>query len=157
MRIWGLPRRKKDDYYITFLKYVHRAIGEGRTVEYPDVWPHVQGIHPTVSEEAFQRAFLSATEPVVGEGHINLLDNLKCGNHMVLTLEAYFHLLEHEELEQARSSSTTALRVAIAAIVITGAFALASLILPMVSSTTVEVESAQIVDLKEFIESQVAP
>ena len=51
--------RKKDDYYITFLKYAREIMGEG-TVDYPAVFEHVHSIHPKVSEEAFKRTFLQA-------------------------------------------------------------------------------------------------
>ena len=51
--------KKKDDYYITFLKYAHEKMGIGDgTIEYADVFDHVRRIHDDVSEQAFKRTFL---------------------------------------------------------------------------------------------------
>ena len=153
---------KKDDYYITFLKYARdkMVVGDG-TVDYDDVFEHVHSIHGDVSEHAFKRTFLQAVVTVLFQGRAAHYDDIDSGTPLVLTLEAYFQLLEHEELEQARTSSTKALRVAtralwaaFGAMVITVAVALASFIVPMFEPTAVEIDPTQIADIKAFIESQ---
>ena len=52
----------------------------------------------------------------------------------VLSMEGYFHLLEHEELNEARRSSRNALRVAIAALVISGILSAVSIFVQLAPS-----------------------
>jgi len=58
----------------------------------------------------------------------------QAGDRYILSLEGYFHLLEHDELQEARKSSRDALRVAKAAIVISGGLALVSVYLQLSSA-----------------------
>ncbi len=156
---------KKDDYYITFLKYAREIMDAGDgTVDYSDMLDHVRSIHREVNEAAFKRTFLQAVATVTDLRREILQEDIDKKVPMVLSLGAYFHLLEHTELEQARESSTNALRVAtkafwaaIGAMVITVGVAVASFIVPMFYPTTVEIEGTQITDFKQFIETQANP
>jgi len=56
----------------------------------------------------------------------------------MMNQEAYFQLLEYEEMEQARSSSKWALQVAIVAILITLGVSAASLIVPFIYPTNID-------------------
>ena len=156
---------KKDDYYITFLKYARERMGAGDgTVDYSDMLDHVLSIHREVKEQAFKRTFLQAVVTVISQRREILEEDIEKKLPMVLSLDAYFHLLEHTELEQARESSTNALRVAtwalwaaVGAMVITVLVAVASFIVPMFYPTTVEIGGTQVSDIKQFIETQANP
>lgn len=156
---------KKDDYYITFLKYARERMGAGDgTVDYSDMLDHVCSIHREVNEQSFKRTFLQAVVTVISQRREILEEDIEKKLPMVLSLDAYFHLLEHTELEQARESSTkalrvatSALRVAFGAMVITVAVAVDSFIAPLFYPTTVEIEGTQVTDFKQFIETQANP
>ena len=64
--------KKKENYYITLLTYIHQKMGEDKTVDFPEVYGHVHTTNPTVSEEAIKRAFFHAVEALsdFGEGHL---------------------------------------------------------------------------------------
>ena len=97
-----------DDYYITFLKYAREQMRVRKGgLDYAGIFEHVCNIHGEVDELAFKRTYLQAAVPVGSLGRATQLDDI--GNvDMVLSLEAYFHLLEHEELLDARKASQAA-------------------------------------------------
>lgn len=108
----------KDDFYITLLKFIRdkNALGEG--VSYNDAKTHIGSTHPEIIEEAFKRTFFNNLVQALadfGQGHDTQI--AKNTPH-ILTLDAYFHLLEHQELREARQSSSRAHYTAIFAIVI---------------------------------------
>lgn len=51
---------KKDDFYITMLKFMRRKAIAGEPAERPETLAHVQGIHPQISPEAIGLAFYLA-------------------------------------------------------------------------------------------------
>ncbi len=120
--------KKKEDYYITLLKYAREnmVVGEGE-VDYPAVFEHVRSLHSQVSEQAFKRTFLQAVVTVIYQGREAHEDDIASGTPLVLSLDAYFHLLEHEELQEARRASLNALIMATLALVISAGLASASI------------------------------
>ena len=47
--------RKKDDYYITFLKYARERIREEKPIiDYSDAFNHVHSKHPEVGDQTFK-------------------------------------------------------------------------------------------------------
>ncbi len=101
-----------DDFYITTLKYGRSALVNSADVNYNEVRDHVKSIHPNINEEAFSKLFWSAFVQLddFGKPYLELIRN---NTPHALDKEAYFHLLEHEELKEARTSSKRALCVAI--------------------------------------------
>lgn len=100
-----------DDLYIELLRYGKKHLADGVTIK--EAQAHLDNLYPksavVESLPSFTRVFdqvfrqeLGGSEPFV----------------QYFTMEGYFHLLEHEELKQARRSSNIALGVAIAAIII---------------------------------------
>ena len=76
---------------------------------------------PQLSEETFNYFFHDVTSMLQHHGAKDLPEKYR------LSSDAYFQLLEHEELEEARASSRQALHVAIGAICISIFTALASI------------------------------
>ena len=153
---------KQENYYIAFLKYAceKMTVGEG-TVDYSDIFKQVSSIHPMVSEPTFKRTFLQAVVPVIYQGRAAHEDDIANGNPLVLTLEAYFQLLEHEELEEARRASQRAESHAFRAIVVAVVLGLLTLVFSinehfnpnMVIINTNQVETFQ-EDMQEFIREE---
>ena len=108
---------KNDDFYITTLKYGRNALPNSKGVNHNEVRDHVKRIHPNINDEVFLRMFFSEFQALqdMGKGHVHHIEN---DTPHVLNIEAYFRLLEHEELEEARTSSKRALFVATGAIAI---------------------------------------
>lgn len=127
-RSMGGQKNKKYDYYITFLKYAREKmeVGEG-TVDYNEVFQHVHSIHGDMSEPAFKRTFLQAVVTITFLGREAREEDIDNGTPMALTLEAYFHLLEHQELQEARMASNRAITMATLAMVISAGLAIASI------------------------------
>ena len=134
---------RKDDFYITTLKYGRNALAKSEGVNYNEVRDHVRSIHPKLNDEAFSRIFWSAFEALQDFG-TSSDDRIKNNTPHTLNLEAYFHLLEHEELEEARTSSRRALRVATWAIGIAIATAVVSTFIQLTVPTNVVFDDQQI-------------
>ena len=103
---------KKDDVYISFIKFMKAKTAETGTIstnecrdflaaEFPD-------LHKSVALSLIGDISKTIFRPAVERGP----------ERRELKVESYFRLLEHTELEEARASSKWALRVAIFAIVI---------------------------------------
>ena len=107
--------RKKDDYYILLLKYAREQIEKGNTVHFKEVYDHVRAAYPSLNEEAIKRTFFDAMERLAdfSEGYDGMI---KKETPQTLTLGAYFQLLEHQALQEARRSSNRAFIAAMAAI-----------------------------------------
>ncbi len=106
----------EDDFYITLLKFIRDGTNSGG-VGYNDAKAQIESSHPELPEEAFKRTFFKIVQELAdfGAGHDALIQK---NTPHILTVDAYFHLLEHQELCQARQSSTRAHYTAIAAILI---------------------------------------
>ena len=109
---------KRDDYYITFLKYAREKLREEAPIEFSYVFKHVHSKNLEIGELPFKRTYLGAMETVANQGRAPNDDDITSGTPMVLKMEAYFHLLEHEELREARLASKIAAWLALAAIII---------------------------------------
>ena len=134
---------KSDDFYITTLKYGRSALSKSADVNYNEVRRHVKSIHPDIEDKVFEKIFWSAFERLeYFEGRY--ADLIKNNTPHALNIEAYFHLLEHEELGEARTSSRNALMVAIAAISISTVTAAASIWIQLKNPTDVVVSGSQI-------------
>ena len=113
---------KKDDPYITFLKYTRGMMREGKTPHFTETFAFVHDLHPAVKQDAFQNIFFQAMEPVADQEGVaaSYADRIKNKILYVLNMASYFHLLEYEELREARLASRTAAILALFAIVIAG-------------------------------------
>lgn len=117
---------KKDDFYITTLKYGRDALAKSEDVTYDKVKSHVKEIHPNINDAAFLRMFFSEFDALKDSGSSNL-HHIQQNTPHVLNIEAYFRLLEHTELQEARASSRQALQRSTWAIVISAFLAVASM------------------------------
>lgn len=138
----------KVAFYITLLEYIRdkNALGEG--VNYNDTKAYVQNIHPEVSDMAFRRVFSDTLVTAIADvGDARELQ-FNQGTPFVLTRDAYFQLLEHQELQEARQSSKRAHYTAIAAILISISVGLWQI----VKTPTVELDKSQFSQLIEAIE-----
>jgi len=102
---------KQDDLYIAILKYGKEHIGENVTPGDIKKYFKENNYEIDVPSGAFQRLFFDVFSDPKGRG---FNDNLPC----IMNMEAYFRLLEHEELKEARQSSKEARKYAIIAICI---------------------------------------
>ena len=82
-----------------------------------------------VSEQAFKRTFLQAVVTIIFQGREARDEDIENRTPMVLTLEAYFHLLEHEELQEARMASIKALTMTTFALAIASVLATVSILI----------------------------
>ena len=105
---------KKDDLYITALKYAREKSIEGGNLNIQNFQTHVQDIHPKADPNAIALIYNQAIDSSAKRGFIRL--------------PAYFLLLEHEALREARQSSSRSLRVAIGALVISTLVGISSII-----------------------------
>lgn len=123
-------RENKDDFYIVLIKYGKQHLKDGVTES--ETREHLIkngfAVDTDVKNLFFHDAYLYCfgSQFERSRGCFN--------NHEErhsLNLEAYFHLLEHEELGHARKSAEEAKRIAIRAIAISGVFAFLSFALSL--------------------------
>ena len=116
------PLNARDDFYITLLKFISHRMTAGQLVSIQEVVEYVQEKHPNVSELAIRRvSFEAVTNVDIGQ---NLEEKDKS-----MELEAYFHVLEHAELQEARRTSKNAMFAAIAAMLISASLAFAAIVI----------------------------
>ena len=119
-----------DDLYIEMLRYGREHLGHGVTIA--DTRTHLRKLHSGAelveSETRFGNTFGETFLPIAGA------DNPSGIQMYSLKMEGYFNLLEHEELNEARRSSRNALRVAIAALVISGILSAVSIFVQLAPS-----------------------
>ena len=96
--------KNEDDFYITTLKYIRKQTLNQSTVDHPETLRYVLDECPTATEPMITRIY---NHSVHDHGHWS-----------TMTPDAYFQLMEYEELHQARESSKTALLFAILALVV---------------------------------------
>ncbi len=150
-------KQRMDDYYITFLKYARKKMSFEGTIDYVDIFGHVHGIHPEIKESNFKRTFLQAVVTVIFQGREARDEDISNGTPMVLSLEAYFHLLEHEEMEEARQASKRAetharraIFVAIGIAILTLAFSINEHFAP----NEVRINKTQVQEMQNFIQTE---
>jgi hypothetical protein len=129
---------KDDDFYISLLRYGKQNI-----------------LSPLKSEDI--HSHISSLDPELEIDHINLMISKmfdvkrKGGDYeYVLSLDSYFHLLEHDELYEARRSSRNATYFAAFAIIIS----IASIVASMVFIDTVKLDSQQISNFADLVNPQ---
>ena len=99
--------RKKDDVYITLFKYCRQQMSQNGLINRDEAVKHAVNKNPGVSERAIRSLCSAVLSPVPG--------STKDGERILAT-GAYFNLLEHEELHDARQASNWARMLAIAAL-----------------------------------------
>ncbi len=111
---------KKDDFYITTLKYMRETTVAGAPLDVDAAVDHVKKINPDAPDNMIRSAY-SETRNQNSNG---------------ISVNAYFQVLEYEELQQARKaaqdandSSIKAFRLAFGALVVSSALAIASIYL----------------------------
>ena len=110
---------KKDDFYITTLKFVRqKTVENGGINDSTEATNYVRDMHPTVDETMIFRAYLSTREST-GDGRD------------MMTSEAYFRLMAYEDLQQARESSMDAMIVAIGALLISSMIGITSIVVSL--------------------------
>ena len=96
-----MTESKKDDLYIAALRYGKSKLESG--VIFEDLRAHLSKLdHSFDSQHLENNVFRVAYMPRTG--------NIEAQRY--LTLDAYFQLLEHDELAQARESSRDAMKAA---------------------------------------------
>ena len=114
-----------DDLYIALLRYGKDHLGESHTPE--DLFEVMKDLgfdSPYLSSiEYFRLLFWESFEAL--DRNVSSLKS----SVWVLSVDSYFRLLEYEELNEARRSSTRALRWARAAMALSGLLAIASIII----------------------------
>jgi len=106
----------KEDFYITLIKFIRDKNASGEDVGYKDAWKHIETTHPNIGEDAFMRTFFNNLVVPLADFGLGNPNHIKNNTPHVLTLDAYFHYLEHQELTEARQSSRRAHWTAIFAI-----------------------------------------
>ena len=129
---------KKDDAYIALIKFVKNKTAETGLMTKEEGESFLRENYKDLNRKALERLFGDVVEPVA------MAAGKEPPTLFRLPIEAYFHLLEHEELEEARTSSRHALRVAIGAILISFVTAVASITIQLTSPTDVVIASGQI-------------
>ena len=104
---------RKDDFYITALKYARQEMRETGQVDFNTALEYVGGKHSEINEDAIRDMCNHALRGLAGGG-------------WTLSPGAYFQLLEHEELQEARQASSRALIVAISAFLVSSAAVITS-------------------------------
>ena len=112
-----IPWRKKDDFYIALLQHGKRNLERG--LSSGDAKKYLIDEGYTFEEEYFPYLFSELFEEMLPKD----MDVTPAAFRdedapQILTVDAYFHLLEHDELKQARTSSRNAMIVAIIAVTI---------------------------------------
>jgi len=115
-----------EDIYIELLRYGKKHLAD--VVTFPETLSYLQNIQPGAGLLQSEEAFYSTFEQVFKQ--MGAASNRR----WVLSMEGYFNLLEHDELQQARESSRKALVVAIWAIGISGILAAVSVYLQLSSA-----------------------
>ncbi|MCH7736125.1 MAG: hypothetical protein IH872_01870 [Chloroflexi bacterium] len=152
MKLW---RRKEDDFYITFLKFASEtvSVGDG-TINYAKVFEHVHGIHDGISEPAFKRIFLQSVVTIIFQGRETRDEDIENDTPLVLTTDAYFQLLEHQELQEARKASSMARNLALVAIAVAAASVILSVILPVYVNNDAVIDAAQYQGIIDAIQAE---
>ena len=119
---------KKDDVYIAILKYAKDNLDNGAT--FTDVKKYLKQLGYSFEPQPFQDLFSRVFSDPSGHNYVMPLNvNIQ---KFIMGIEAYFQLLEYEELKEARQSSKNAMWIAIVAIIISAGLAFASIILGLV-------------------------
>ena len=123
--------KPKEDLYIAVLRWGREHLGEYTTPKDLFDLMNDRGFEsPYLSNfVAFQRLFWD-TFTALDHPEEPYYERFE----WVLSVESYFRLLEYEELNEARQSSTKALRLAVAAMIIAAGLAIASIIIAVGSS-----------------------
>lgn len=119
---------KRDDPYIALIKFAKEQTRETGTMLYQSAFDFLTTGYPDLDTNFKHHAVEAICTTVA---YADLARNV-----VRLRLESYFHLLEYEELEEARASSRLALRVALYAIAISGALAAGSISIQVYQLTT---------------------
>ena len=114
-----MAKSTPEDIYIALFRYGKKHIHDGVTLK--DAFEHLRALEIDSeflkSEEAFCNTFGRTFQKDAGTGK----------DKEFLNLDAYFKLLEYDELHQARASATQAKWIAIGAIVVAAVMAAASI------------------------------
>ncbi|KKU29935.1 hypothetical protein A3G55_01310 [Candidatus Giovannonibacteria bacterium RIFCSPLOWO2_12_FULL_44_25] len=143
-------QKNSDNLYIALIKYGKEKLTEG--VNYKEAQEHLTKIgfdfkNPQISH-LFRDAFLHifGTEQEKVNGFYPGVEHKK-----FLGVEAYFNLLDHEELQHARQSSAEAKKLAITAIWISAGLAFFSILLSIIQiwhTSEIEITETQFNQLK---------
>jgi len=102
-----------EDLYIEMLRYGREHLTHG--VKLSETLGHLRELEPESplleSQNSFHNTFFQVFTEIAGTASTG-------GLRHALNMEGYFNLLEHEELQQARQSSSNAMRIAIGAIIV---------------------------------------
>ena len=152
---------KKDDPFITLLKYVNQQTLKGETVHITEVVNHVKSVHPDAHEYAIQYACWNSLETVPDpdkSGYGSLFGEIENEIPRVLDLQSYFNLLEHTELREARAASASALKMARWALSISAFLAGASIVLTLIFQLWLApdftMDATQFDEIKRLVESR---
>lgn len=99
----------------------------GTTVHFIEVFDHIHETYTEVKQPEFQIAFFQAMEPLIGTQSGGYRERIENHDPHTLSLEAYFQLLEYEELKEARQASINALSMTTFALAVASALALVSI------------------------------
>ena len=117
-----MPVGKGDDLYIELLRYGKQHLVDGVDIE--ETREYLSALDPEAqlveSLDGFHNVFVEAFSEIA------VADT---GQRYALRMEGYFNLLEHDELQLARQSSSRAMRWALAAITLSLVSFVASMLL----------------------------
>ncbi len=136
-----MQNQAKQNVYITLIEFLERKTSQGDgTVLESDAIEFLNQEFPELSDRVRTHFFRSI---------VTIHRQARHGEpaKWILNVDAYFQLLEHQELEEARSSSRKALNVAIAAIVVTFLTAVASIFVQFTRPTDVVLDDRQLAEL----------
>ncbi|MBL4613442.1 MAG: hypothetical protein JKY27_01005 [Magnetovibrio sp.] len=141
--------KKKDDAYIGLIKFIKTETEQTGLIDFSKakkfMTTQYQGFNEHAAEEMLRQITLRASQTGGGSMY-------------VLSSQAYFHLLEYEELEQARSSSKTALWFATAALAVSITVGAVSITLQLLQNSTppnVIIDASQVEQIKGLVRDKV--
>jgi hypothetical protein len=132
---------KKDDFYIAFLTFVKERTAETGVISWGECNDFLEENFSNLNQgyrRLFIANFTSAVAVPQGQGPQDLRK---------LTGEAYFHLLEHTELVEARASSRQALKRSTIAICVSLLLALTSIVKQLLVTADVNIKEPIIVKM----------
>lgn len=134
----------EEDLYIAMLRYGKENLTKQVIPAVTKQFLEQQGHEFT--EGHFMRLFFEAFEPS-GASPSTIQLSFAQGTPHVLTQAAYFNLIEHDQLADARDSSRRAMKMAIAAIAVSALFAFVSVGLQVIDTNIVRLDGDQLAKL----------
>lgn len=137
-RAWDNTCMGRANFHIRLLELGRDALGGTGWIGYKSLSDKVKAEFPNVSPQAIHRGIKAAyvLERDVANG---LEHHTRRNTNMMLSQEGYFRLIEYEELQEARASSSKALKMAVCALGVSSILAVFSILIQVFGTTEVRI------------------